>query len=101
MNLSFIVALRDSCQDIVNACNAEIELSNPENKYDAEKILWIRATSDNGVYERYPAYKQKPTLTPDYNNLVQDLKEHDRYFEKNGIKYWLFDDLETIGRKPV
>jgi len=101
MSIEFLATLRDAAQQIVDACQKELELSNPDKHYNPEKLYWIKETGKNGVYERYPAYKQKATPTEDYLKLVQDLKEHERYFVKSGIKYWLFDDLETVGRKPA
>lgn len=70
-------------------------------EYDPEKISWVRAEGKNGDYERFPVYQQKPSISADYTNLVEDLKRHKGSLQKAGLFYWLFDDNITIGRKPA
>jgi len=69
-------------------------------KYNPEKIPWIRTEGPKGVYERYPAFQQKPSMSVDYTNLLEDLKSHNGKLQCTGLFYWLFDD-STIGRKPA
>jgi len=103
-----------SDEDIVDFCNAiEAAVVNLKQRigerhgveavaeYDPEKIPWIRAEGKNGVYERYPAYQQKPSISTDYTNLLGDLKRHQGKLQKAGLFFWLFDDNITIGRKPA
>jgi len=71
-----------------------------EKDYNPEALKWIRATGPAGPYERYPAPQQKPKPTADYLNLLNDLKAHEGKLTRAGLFYWLFNDNETIGRKP-
>ena len=100
--------------DIFDFCNAiEAAAINLKNRigerhgnkavaeYDPEKLSWVRAESKNGVYERYPAYQQKPSMSADYVNLVEDLKRHNGHLQYGGLFYWFFGDNVTIGRKPA
>ena len=90
---------------IRNACEEELERLKPleakaVKEYDPEKIVWIRTEGQKGSYERYPAFQQKPTLSVDYLNLVNDLRNHKGTMVRNGLFYWLWNDEQTIGRKP-
>ena len=103
--IDFLIKLRDAAQTIVDATNSQLELSNPFNleelSYDTNKIAWIRTQGQKGPYERYPAFQQKPTMSADYINLLEDLKRHDGKLQKAGLFYWTFEDNTTIGRKPA
>jgi hypothetical protein len=104
VNIDFYVKLRDAAQIIADACNEEVEKTNPartEVHYNPENIPWIRTEGQKGPYERYPAFQQNPDIAnPDYNGLHADLKAHDGKLTRSGIFYWLFTDDQTIGRKP-
>jgi len=80
---------------VANEKTEEIPDYNPEN------IPWIQAEGPNGIYERFPAYKQKPGMNKDYLNLLEDLKRHNGKLQRSGLFYWLWNDEETIGRKPA
>jgi len=69
-------------------------------KYNPENIPWVRAEGKNGIYERYPAYQQKPAMLTDYINLLADLTTHNGKLQRSGLFYWKFPDGSTIGRKP-
>ena len=103
--IDFLIKLRDAAQTIVDATNSQLELSNPFNlkelSYDTNKIPWIRTQGQKGPYERYPAFQQKPTMSIDYINLLEDLKRHEGKLQKAGLFYWTFEDNTTIGRKPA
>jgi len=103
--IDFLIKLRDAAQTIVDATNSQLELSNPFNleelSYDTNKIPWIRTQGQKGPYERYPAFQQKPTISADYVNLLEDLKRHEGKLQKAGLFYWTFEDNTTIGRKPA
>ena len=90
---------------IVDAANEQLNQTVPYNQkevfpYDPDKLSWTRAEGQKGPYERYPAFQQKPTLTFDYVNLVNDLRNHDGTMVRNGLFYWVWDDDQTVGRKP-
>ena len=100
--------------DIVDFCNAiEAAAVNLKHRigerhgveavaeYNPEKILWVRAEGKNCVYERYPAYQQKPLMGADYTNLLEALKRHNGKLQHCGLFYWSFGDNVTIGRKPA
>ena len=70
-------------------------------EYNPDKIPWLRTEGQKGVYERYPAFQQKPSMTIDYINLLEDLKSHNGKLQRAGLFYWLFEDGSTIGRKPA
>jgi len=72
-------------------------------EYDPEKILWTQAEGSKGIYQVYPAFKQKPSMSVDYINLLADLnlESHKGRLQRAGLFYWLFDDNVTIGRKPA
>jgi hypothetical protein len=70
-------------------------------EYNPENIPWVRAEGEKGIYERYPAYQQKPSMLVDYVNLLEDLKENKGRLQRAGLFYWLFRDRVTIGRKPA
>jgi len=103
MSIDLYVKLRDAHQQAADALNEEIEKHAPPGvvEYDPEKIQWTRTEGKNGVYERFPAYQQKPSISADYTNLLDDLKRHQGKLQKAGLFYWLFDDNITIGRKPA
>jgi len=103
MELEFLVKLRDAAQLIVDACQEEIELFDPEGGFEnkPEDIPWVKATGGKGPYERYPAFQQQPTLIPAYTNLLESIKDSKGRFQHGGLFYWLFDDGVTIGRKPA
>jgi len=101
MSVDLYVKLRDHHQAIADLWNEELEKHAPHEvgEYDPEKIQWIRAEGKNGNYQRYPAYQQKPSMSADYTNLLEDLKRHEGKLQKAGLFYWIFDDNTTIGRK--
>lgn len=94
--VDFFVKVRD-------ACSEELERLKPEeiSCYNAENVLWVRAKGQKGFYERYPAFQQMPTLSFDYNGLLADLKRHGGKMVRGGFSYWLWDDGQTVGRKPL
>jgi len=59
----------------------------PHGKYDPSKIKWVQAqsASGKGPYERYPAVGAKAESTPDYNQLLADLKSHDGKLWRSGF----------------
>jgi len=104
VSVDFLVKLRDAAQMILEATNEQLGqsvqvYSGDVCLYDPNKIGWVRAEGPKGVYERYPAFQQKPSQTIDYINLVNDLKDHEGKMVCGGLFYWLWDDGETIGRK--
>jgi len=99
MSLEFFISLRD-------LCNEEIEQKKPAelkevDKYNPENIPWVRAEGKNGIYQRFPAYQQKPSMSKDYINLLENLKRDNGKLQRAGLFYWLFSDSTTIGRKPA
>jgi len=70
-------------------------------KYNPENIPWVRTEGKKGFYERYPAFQQKPSMSVDYINLLEDLKAHNGKLQRAGLFYWCFEDGSTVGRKPA
>jgi len=107
MSIEFLIKLRDASQMIADAANEELEKHNPTTKtaqtnIEYEKILWVKVKNQKGEpYQRYPAYQQQPdTTNTNYLALVEKIKK-DNYHRHDGLKYWLFQDKTTIGRKPA
>jgi hypothetical protein len=105
-SIDFLVKLRDAAQIIVDAANEQLDQTARFDQrevypYDPENFIWIRTEGQKGPYERYPAFQQKPTLTADYVNLLNDLRNHEGKMVRNGLFYWLWEDDQTIGRKPL
>lgn len=101
-------SLLDFCNAIETAANNlkhqldEKQSVEAVTNYDPERIPWTHTEGKNGPYERYPASQQKPLTSPDYTNLLEDLKKHNKEkLTKSGRFYWLFEDGITIGRKPA
>jgi hypothetical protein len=84
--LSFILSRID---EIEKAAAGHIDAWNPT------KIKWSPAEGPSGVYEK--ASKQESV---DYQAMIDDLKAHQGRLMKEELFDWLFDDQETIGRKP-
>ena len=78
------------------------EQETPSPSYDPSKIPWKEAEGARGKYERYPAEGEKPESTPDYENMLADLKKHEGKLTRNGYFFWVFDtDNSTVGRKQL
>lgn len=78
----------------------EAEKAEKEHpSWDASKIPWVEAEGTKGKYERYPAEGEKPESTPDYKNILADLKGHGGKLTRDGFFVWLFTDNATVGRK--
>ena len=78
-----------------------VDKSVEVGEYNPETIPWIQAEGEKGIYQRFPAYQQKPSISVDYTNLLDDLTQHNGKLQRAGLFYWLFDDKITIGRKPA
>ena len=104
-SIDFLVKLREGAQTIVDAANEQLDQIalfelREVHAYNSNNLEWIRTEGQKGPYERYPAFQQKPKPTPDYVNLLNDLKNHDGKLVHKGLFYWLWEDEATIGRKP-
>jgi hypothetical protein len=73
--------------------------SSEKLEWNPEGIKWRKAEGFRGEYERYPLEGEKAEASPDYKNLLEDLKKHGGRLTKNGYFYWMFEDSATIGRK--
>ena len=99
--------IRDGLTLTLEGIQAELDSRNPETttqkpaNFNPENIDWYKASGQNGLYERYPAPQQKPTTTPEYSWLLDQLLKHDNKYSYGGLFYWLFNDKVTIGRKPT
>lgn len=107
MNIDFLIKLRDAATMIADACNDELEKTNPTktqqtSNIDYEKIPWIKTENQKKeLYERYPAYQQQAdTTNQNYMALLQKIKQ-EKYHKHGGLNYWVFRDNITIGRKPA
>jgi len=97
--VEFLVKIRDAAAEAIEQLSPS-EIRDIQH-YNTENLKWIRATGQKGVFECYPAYGQKAKPTADYTALLNDLKAHEGKLQRSGLFYWLFDDNETIGRKPA
>lgn len=64
------------------------------SKWDPKKIKWTEAEGTKGPYE-----KADPQATPDFKNMLSDLKSHNGKLMREGYFYWVFRDAATVGRK--
>jgi hypothetical protein len=71
----------------------------PKWNWNPEAIKWHRVEGFRGEYERYLMEGEKAEASPDYKNLLEDLKRHGGRLTRNGYFYWLFKDSASIGRK--
>ena len=83
---SFIISRIDELEKIAAS---HIDAWNPG------KIKWSPAEGPSGVYEK--ASKQESV---DYQAMIDDLKAHQGCLTKSDLFFWLFDDGETVGKKP-
>lgn len=94
------VKLRDHSQAIADVWNEILEKNEPkqeEPKYDLMKIVTEQVEGPSGIYLKVTA-KNNPG-NPDYEALIEDLKQHNGKLTKQGYFVWLFDDKETAGMK--
>jgi len=111
MSVEYHLKRRDAYQQLADAENEELEKHAPagvkaekSNKalgYNPENIPWVQAEGQKGIYQKYPAFQQKPAILVDYVNLLEDLQNHNGKLQRAGLFYWLFQDSVTIGRKPA
>lgn len=88
-------------QGVPKEAKPTVDESTKVGEYNPEKIPWIRAEGEKGVYERYPSFQQKPAMLTDYVNLLEDLERHGGKLQRAGLFYWKFPDGSTIGRKTA
>jgi len=86
--------------DVKEETKPTVDESTKVGEYNPEKIPWVRAEGEKGIYERYPAYQQKPVMLTDYINLLEDLKRHTGKLQRAGLFYWHFQDSVIVARKP-
>ena len=109
-----LVLIRDGVLMIADGVNKILETTEPKEEtkptvdksaevaeYNPENIPWVSAEGEKGIYQKYPAYQQKPAMLTDYINLLEDLTQHNGKLQKAGFFYWKFPDGSTIGRKPA
>lgn len=68
--------------------------------WDPDKIVWQKAESSKGVYERADGELNRGSV--DFEGLLADLKAHGGKLSRLGFFYWLFEQTATptVGRKP-
>ena len=105
--------LIDSLMDFCNSLEAGVaqfkknlydlaqRLNDAKPVWDADKIVWTKAESGKGEYEKASYEANKGNV--DFENLVKDLKVHGGKMRKGSFFYWLFEVAEqpTVGRKAV
>ena len=68
-------------------------------RWNPARIKWVQAEGAKGPYERYPAQGQRAESTPDYQNMLEDLKAHGNKMTRGDFFFWVFSDGATVGRK--
>jgi len=109
MSEELLDALADFCSAVESAVvqlkknlyDLALKLNDAKPVWDADKIVWVKAESDKGEYEKATAEANKGNV--DFDNLVKDLKVHGGKMRKGNYFYWLFEvtDAPTVGRKLV
>ena len=92
---SAAVKLKRDIYDLVQ------KLNDAKPLWDPDKIVWTKAESEKGEYEKATAEANKGNA--DFSGLLADLKAHGGKMRKGNYFYWLFEVTEapTVGRKPV
>ena len=99
---SELVIAKENAEGLLNEWLGIIEKAEaeqPKFSWNPEAIKWQKVEGFRGEYERYPLEGEKVEATPDYKNLLEDLKRHGGKLTRNGYFYWVFEDSSTIGRK--
>lgn len=100
--VEFWVKVRDGADKILegtalirDAAEEQLERYSPVDKssWDPSKIKWEDAVGTKGPYEL-----AEPQATPDFKNMLADLKAHDGKFMRANYFYWVFKDQARVGR---
>jgi len=67
-------------------------------EYDVSKILWKQKSGEKGPFELADPKDNKDN--PEFKALIEHMKEKGGRINKDNLFYWLFQDNETMGRKP-
>jgi hypothetical protein len=86
-----------------DALNEAIEQDAPpgvktEKQYDLMRVITRQTEGPNGIYLKVSVEDNQNN--PDYEALLEDLKQHDGKLTKQSYFAWLFDDNRTVGMKP-
>lgn len=94
-----LIKIRDGTQMIADGLTELIEERAPpkakELPWAVDKIAWQEATGSRGPY-----FRANPQSTVDFQNMLQDIKNHGGKLNRNGFFFWVFtSDQATVGRK--
>jgi len=94
-----LVLVRDGALMVADGVSKILESSEPETQlqYDIMKIVTRQTEGPSGVYLK--ASEEDNRNNPDYEALLEDLKQHDGKLTRQGYFCWLFDDNTTAGMK--
>ena len=65
-----------------------------EGQWDPTKVNWSKAQGTKGPYER-----ADPQSSLDFEEMLDDIKQHGGKLTRDGYFMWVFSDACTVGRK--
>ena len=94
------VLIRDGCTMVLDGINlllVETEPKQAQPNYDVMKLVTRQTEGKSGYYLKASAEDNQNN--PDFEALIEDLKQHDNKLTKQGFFCWLFSDNKTVGMK--
>ena len=95
------VLMRDGCTMVLAGVNKLLEQTEPKQtqpNYDVLKLVTRQTEGRSGYYLKASAADNQNN--PDFDAVIEDLKQHDNALTKQGFFCWLFSDNKTVGMKP-
>ena len=94
-----LVLVRDGLSMTVDGLNLILESTEPKEEptYNILKIVTRQTEGKSGYYLKASAADNQNN--PDFEALIEDLKQHDNKLTKQGYFCWLFSDNKTVGMK--
>lgn len=62
--------------------------------WDPNNIKWTQAEAKKGPYER-----SEDTDNADFKAMLKDIQSHKGFLQRDGYKYWVFQNGSTVGRR--
>ena len=96
-----LVLIRDCLTMTLDGINKLLEKTEPKQtqpNVDIMKLVTRQTEDKSGYYLKASAEDNQNN--PDFEALIEDLKQHDNKLTKQGYFCWLFSDNKTVGMKP-
>ena len=96
-------AIGEELDKIVQGATKRVEqkdvVVSEQTAYNVNDITWEPKTGEKGAFDF--AGNKTNTSNPDFEALIEDLKNNDNKKFIQGKFYWLFTDGNAVGRKLV